>query len=105
LCPFSVLWGLSSEVFIRGFISSLPQRAWDKKALLLLLLLLLAKSKFRLGSAEFSSCLCEVQVITQLFACLAHFICCGFINSVSARKMDRCPFTVKFWCLITNITI
>jgi hypothetical protein len=32
---------LSSEVFIRGFISSLPQRAWDKKALLLLLLLLL----------------------------------------------------------------
>jgi hypothetical protein len=22
---------LSSEVFIRGFISSLPQRAWDKK--------------------------------------------------------------------------
>jgi hypothetical protein len=31
--------GLSSEVFIRGFISSLPQRAWDKKALLLLLLL------------------------------------------------------------------
>jgi hypothetical protein len=41
LFPFSVLWGLSSEVFIRGFISSLPQRAWDKKALLLLLLLLL----------------------------------------------------------------
>ena len=40
LFPFSVLWGLSSEVFIRGFISSLPQRAWDKKALLLLLLLL-----------------------------------------------------------------
>ena len=39
LFPFSVLWGLSSEVFIRGFISSLPQRAWDKKALLLLLLL------------------------------------------------------------------
>ena len=38
LFPFSVLWGLSSEVFIRGFISSLPQRAWDKKALLLLLL-------------------------------------------------------------------
>ena len=37
LFPFSVLWGLSSEVFIRGFISSLPQRAWDKKALLLLL--------------------------------------------------------------------
>jgi hypothetical protein len=36
LFPFSVLWGLSSEVFIRGFISSLPQRAWDKKALLLL---------------------------------------------------------------------
>jgi hypothetical protein len=33
---------LSSEVFIRGFISSLPQRAWDKKALLLLLLLLLS---------------------------------------------------------------
>ena len=31
LFPFSVLWGLSSEVFIRGFISSLPQRAWDKK--------------------------------------------------------------------------
>jgi hypothetical protein len=25
------LWGLSSEVFIRGFISSLPQRAWDKR--------------------------------------------------------------------------
>jgi hypothetical protein len=42
LFPFSVLWGLSSEVFIRGFISSLPQRAWDKKALLLLLLLLLS---------------------------------------------------------------
>jgi hypothetical protein len=41
LFPFSVLWGLSSEVFIRGFISSLPQRAWDKKALLLLLLLLI----------------------------------------------------------------
>jgi hypothetical protein len=44
LFPFSVLWGLSSEVFIRGFISSLPQRAWDKKALLLLLLLLLLKN-------------------------------------------------------------
>jgi hypothetical protein len=29
---------LSSEVLIWGFISSLPQRAWDKKALLLLLL-------------------------------------------------------------------
>jgi hypothetical protein len=41
LSPFSFLWGLSSEVFIWGFISSLPQRAWDKKALLLLLLLLL----------------------------------------------------------------
>jgi hypothetical protein len=41
LFPFSVLWGLSYEVFIRGFISSLPQRAWDKKTLLLLLLLLL----------------------------------------------------------------
>jgi hypothetical protein len=40
LFPFSVLWGLSSEVFIRGFISSLPQRAWDKKALLLLFVLL-----------------------------------------------------------------
>jgi hypothetical protein len=37
LSPFSFLWGLSSEVFIWGFISSLPQRAWDKKALLLLL--------------------------------------------------------------------
>jgi hypothetical protein len=36
LSPFSFLWGLSSAVFIRGFISSLPQRAWDKKALLLL---------------------------------------------------------------------
>jgi hypothetical protein len=36
---FFFLWALSSEVFIRGFISSLPQRAWDKKALLLLLLL------------------------------------------------------------------
>jgi hypothetical protein len=35
LSPFSFLWGLSSEVFIWGFISSLPQRAWDKKALLL----------------------------------------------------------------------
>jgi hypothetical protein len=35
--PF-FLWELSSEVFIRGFISSLPQRAWEKKALLLLLL-------------------------------------------------------------------
>jgi hypothetical protein len=31
LSPFSFLWGLSSEVFIWGFISSLPQRAWDKK--------------------------------------------------------------------------
>jgi hypothetical protein len=37
LSLFSFLWGLSSEVFIWGFISSLPQRAWDKKALLLLL--------------------------------------------------------------------
>ena len=46
LFPFSVLWGLSSEVFIRGFISSLPQRAWDKKALLLLLLLLLILDDF-----------------------------------------------------------
>jgi hypothetical protein len=36
LFPFFSL-GLSSEVFIRGFISSLPQHAWDKKALLLLL--------------------------------------------------------------------
>jgi hypothetical protein len=33
LSPFSFLWRLSSEVFIWGFISSLPQRAWDKKAL------------------------------------------------------------------------
>jgi hypothetical protein len=40
LSPFSFLWELSSEVFIWGFISSLPQHAWDKKALLLLLLLL-----------------------------------------------------------------
>jgi hypothetical protein len=39
---------------------------------ILLFFLSLAKSKVRLGSAEFSSCLCEVQVITQLFACLAH---------------------------------
>jgi hypothetical protein len=31
LFPLFFLWGLSSEVFIRGFISSLPQRAWDKK--------------------------------------------------------------------------
>jgi hypothetical protein len=38
---FSFLWGLSSKVFIWGFISSLLQRAWDKKALWLLLLLLL----------------------------------------------------------------
>jgi hypothetical protein len=38
LFPLFSLWGLSSEVFIWGFISSLPQRAWDKKALLLLLL-------------------------------------------------------------------
>jgi hypothetical protein len=37
LSLFSFLWGLSSEVFIWGFISSLPQHAWDKKALLLLL--------------------------------------------------------------------
>jgi hypothetical protein len=37
LSPFSFLWGLSSKVFIWGFISSLLQRAWDKKALLLLL--------------------------------------------------------------------
>jgi hypothetical protein len=39
LSPFSLLWGLSSEAFIEGLISSLPQRAWDKKALLLLLLM------------------------------------------------------------------
>jgi hypothetical protein len=38
---------LSSEVFIRGFISSLPQRAWDKKALLLL-------SSNRMPSRSFS---------------------------------------------------
>jgi hypothetical protein len=37
LCPFSFLWELSSEVFIWSFISSIPQRAWDKKDLLLLL--------------------------------------------------------------------
>jgi hypothetical protein len=38
LFPFFSL-GLSSEVFIRDFISSLLQHAWDKKVLLLLLLL------------------------------------------------------------------
>ena len=47
LFPFSVLWGLSSEVFIRGFISSLPQRAWDKKALLLLLLLIVGLKLYK----------------------------------------------------------
>jgi hypothetical protein len=39
LSPFSFLWGLSSEAFIGGFISSLPQRNWDNKKTLLLLLL------------------------------------------------------------------
>ena len=52
LFPFSVLWGLSSEVFIRGFISSLPQRAWDKKALLLLLLLLRLLLQLRLEADQ-----------------------------------------------------
>jgi hypothetical protein len=43
LSPFFSSLGVSSEVFICGFISSLSQRVWDKNALLLLLLLLYAR--------------------------------------------------------------
>jgi hypothetical protein len=48
LFPFSVLWGLSSEVFIRGFISSLPQRAWDKKGFVVVVVVVLLDSVFSL---------------------------------------------------------
>jgi hypothetical protein len=61
LSPFSFLWGLSSEVFIWGFISSLPQRAWDKKVLLLLLLLLLW-CVVRLAKREIKSSLSSLEL-------------------------------------------